>query len=62
MRKFGRGGGFARAVDADDGNHGRTRRGLDQIGLIRAKTLLHFSTRNGKHVQAGAALGFIGVS
>ena len=28
MRELGAGGGLARAVDADDGNHGRTSRGL----------------------------------
>ena len=35
---------------------------FDQIGFIRAKTFLNFSTRNGKTVQARAALGFVGVS
>ena len=34
-------------------------RRLDQIGFVRAKALLHFGPRNGKHVQSRAALRFV---
>ena len=37
-----RGGGFARAVDADDGNDGQTAGGFAQIGLIRRQSFFRF--------------------
>ena len=72
MRELGGGRGFAGAVDADDGNHGRAVHRHDQISFVRAPCLrrrlrrgqqnfFHFGAGDGKHVQILAALGFVGV-
>ena len=62
MRQLGGGGGLARAVDAD---HAKRRSNLRRCffnwRLGRAEAFFHFGAGDGKNIQPGAALRFVGL-
>ena len=59
MGELGAGGGFAGAVDADDGNDGGSFGGAAQCRGVGGQGLLHFVAGDGEDVHACAALGFV---
>ena len=60
MRELGAGRGFARAVDADDGNDRQARRRLSCNSALFAERLFSISrARDGKKIQPRAALRFV---
>jgi hypothetical protein len=58
---LGTGRGFAGAIDPDERGHDESRWRLAKRRLGIRQAIFHFLSRDGKHIQSGATLRFIGL-
>ena len=61
VRQLGGGRGLAGAVDADDRDDRQPAGRFAQLGLVRGQAFFHLAPRDGEHIQARAALRFVGL-